>query len=294
MGFSLSDIGNIATLGLVDLDGPPQPEAPDYTGAAEATAAGNLAMAREAVEANRVNQTTPWGSSTWTRPTAPGGTWSQSTTLSPEQQNLYNLNTQTNTNMAEIGLAGLGAAGDMFKTPLDFTGLGEYKNYDEMRQGIMDNMLTRSNTQIGQDREAMAAQLIAQGIPRGSEAFNREMTQLDQKQTDARQQAELGATQQTGEMINQSGKIRNQKINEILTQRQNPLNELNALRTGNQVSSPQFSAVPQQQTTLGPDYMGATTATGNWNLAGWNAEQAQNNAIISGLFSLGGSAMGGG
>lgn len=299
MGFSLGDIGNIATLGLVDFDGPPQPDAPDYTGAAEATAAGNLAMAREATQANRANQITPWGTSTWDRPMLadgsydPSGTWTQTTTLSPEQQRLFDLNNQTNTGMAETGLAALGSTRDMFETPLDFSGLGEYKNYDDFRQGIMDNMLTRSNTQIGQDREAMAAQLIAQGIPRGSEAFDREMTRLDQKQTDARQQAELAATQQTGQMVSQADQIRNQKIKEILTQRQNPLNELNAFRTGTQVQSPQFSAVPQQQTTLGPDYMGATTAEGNWNLAGWNADQAQNNAIMSGLFGLGSAAIGG-
>ena len=290
MSLSLSDLSHVATLGL--FDSPPQPGSPDYAGAAEATAAGNLEMAQYATEANRPNQYTPEGSSTWTQD--PEGKWSQTVAFNPAQQSIFDTNTQTNQVMADTGLAGFNSAKDMFSTQADFSGLGEYKNYDDMRSGIMNNMLERSNTQIGQDREATAAQLISQGIPRGSEAFDREMAALDRKQTDARQQAELGATQQTGEMINQAGNIRRQKIQEILTQRQNPLNELNALRSGTQVSSPHFSAVPQQQTTLGPDYMGATTAEGNWNLAGWNADQAQNNAIMSGLFSLGGAAIGAG
>lgn len=42
------------------------PKQPDYVAAAEAEAQGNLALAREAAQANRVNQVTPWGSLTWT------------------------------------------------------------------------------------------------------------------------------------------------------------------------------------------------------------------------------------
>jgi len=37
------------------------PAAPDYTAAAQATAAGNLAAAQTATAANRVNQVTPYG-----------------------------------------------------------------------------------------------------------------------------------------------------------------------------------------------------------------------------------------
>lgn len=42
------------------------PKAPDYVAAAEATAAGNLELAKYATQANRVNQYTPWGSLTYT------------------------------------------------------------------------------------------------------------------------------------------------------------------------------------------------------------------------------------
>jgi hypothetical protein len=43
------------------------PPAPDYTAAANATAAGNLEAARYATEANRINQYTPYGSLEYTR-----------------------------------------------------------------------------------------------------------------------------------------------------------------------------------------------------------------------------------
>jgi hypothetical protein len=40
---------------------PSAPAAPDYSGAAQATAAGNIEAARVATAANRVNQVTPYG-----------------------------------------------------------------------------------------------------------------------------------------------------------------------------------------------------------------------------------------
>jgi len=45
------------------------PPAPDYTGAAQATAQGNLQNLNQQTWANRPDQYTPWGSSTWTNST---------------------------------------------------------------------------------------------------------------------------------------------------------------------------------------------------------------------------------
>ena len=42
------------------------PPAPDYTAAAEKTAAGNLAAARYTTAANRPTQITPYGTQSWT------------------------------------------------------------------------------------------------------------------------------------------------------------------------------------------------------------------------------------
>lgn len=47
---------------------PSAPPAPDYTAAARETAAGNRQAAEYAVNANRINQYTPYGSLTYTRP----------------------------------------------------------------------------------------------------------------------------------------------------------------------------------------------------------------------------------
>jgi hypothetical protein len=68
-----------------------------------------------------------------------------------------------------------------------------------------------------------------------------------------------------------------------------PLNTLSALRTGAQVQNPTFQNVPQQATTSGADLLGATSATGNYNLGTYNAQQAANSNLTGGLMGLGGS-----
>jgi hypothetical protein len=84
---------------------------------------------------------------------------------------------------------------------------------------------------------------------------------------------------------------RNQYINEQNYLRQQPLNELNALRSGSQVTSPQFSGVPQA-------LVGNTDIANLYNqqyqgqLANYNAQQAGNNALTGGLFGLGSAALG--
>ena len=50
---------------ILGIQTPSAPTSNDYLNAAQATAAGNLAAAREAVYANRANQWTPYGTLTW-------------------------------------------------------------------------------------------------------------------------------------------------------------------------------------------------------------------------------------
>lgn len=296
LGISLGDLNPFQSSSILDPFGltstPDQPAAPDYEGAARATAEGDLEQARIATMANRPNQYTPWGTSTWAQDPNNQDLWTQRVTLSPEQQRLYDVGTQADIQMAELGLQGARQAGDIFQDPFSLQSLGEMPNYQDQFSDIYDAMLGRVNTDIGQDREAMASQLVAQGIPRGSEAFNREMERIDRQLTDARQQAELAATRQVGQRQQSDIENRRQQIAEMLTQRQTPLNEYSAFRTGTQVQMPNFPGVPEQQATPGADILGATTAQGNWDLAGWNADVARQNAILGGLSGLGAAYVG--
>jgi len=104
--------GGYSAAGFCSFDSaPPPPPAPDYTGAAQATAQGNLDAARYQTQANRIDQTNPWGSlnytndktfdadawnnaaAAWKQGDAPLNRndfmvdhWTQSTTLNPEIQ----------------------------------------------------------------------------------------------------------------------------------------------------------------------------------------------------------------
>ncbi len=367
---------------------PSPPPPPNYTGAAEATAAGNLEAARSATQANRPDEYTPYGSRTWTNlgedvfdqagydtamaefesatggyqnsaiPGAgtpnsgivasmqPGGAghheamrdrpempdrsdftsrinadqWRSDINFTPEGQRLFDLDNQTRQKMGELGLQGIGQMSDLFANRFQVEGSpGQYQGpsgklptYGENRQRVMDSMLARVDTDIDRDTERKRAQLVAQGIPVGSEAFNREMEQLDRQRTDARQQAEIQATDQAGREYTssmlgrqQQGRegmadftsgldSRRQAIQEALLERQLPLNEANAFRSGSQIGMPTFQPYGSQQAVAGPDYMGAAQGQSQYNMAGHNADVAQRNAMMSGLFGLGAGGLAGG
>jgi hypothetical protein len=84
---------------------------------------------------------------------------------------------------------------------------------------------------------------------------------------------------------------RQQGFNELAYMRNEPLNTLNAVRTGSQVTNPSFTSVPQQAVTRGADMLGAATAQGNYDTAAYNAAQAGQAGMTSGLMSLAGTGM---
>jgi hypothetical protein len=88
---------------------------------------------------------------------------------------------------------------------------------------------------------------------------------------------------------------RQQQIAEQLQLRNQPLNELNALRTGAQVAGPTGQAQYSTPNLANTDVIGAYNNKYQGDLGAYNAETAQNNGIFGGLVDLGlGLATGGG
>lgn len=267
------------------------PAAPDYTGAANATAAGNVALANATTKANRVNQNTPWGSQTYTYdgPEDGGGTWTLDTTLDPSQQQLLDMQNKTSLGLGDSINSSLGRVNDTMKTGLDLSSLpanpttADNAGRDAMTASILDRM------QPGMDRtrQQTETQLLTQGHNRGGEAWNAKQDDLNRSENDAR----LGAIQAGGaeqsRMFGLGTTARQNALGEQQTVRNDTINTLGALRTGSQVQNPTFGNVPQQQGVAGPDLLGAATATGNYNQGIYNAKQAGNAATTSGLFQLG-------
>jgi len=129
----------------------------------------------------------------------------------------------------------------------------------------------------------LRTRLANQGITLGSQAYNTEMTQQGQRANDLQLQAALQG-------INLDQANRSAALQEQAYLQDRPLNLINALRTGNQVQAPQFAQFAQQQTTAGPDMLGAANAQYQGNIAAYNAEQASN--PMSGLLGLGGTVLG--
>jgi len=258
------------------------PPAPDYAGAATATASGNLTAAQAASAANRVNQVTPYGNLNYNQTGADqygNPTYTATTSLSNIGQQL--LDQQNN---ASIGLgtsinSQLGNVQNTMSQPfnpnLPQVGINAGQNYQ-------DAAMQRLQPQIEQSREALNTSLANSGIPVGSEAYRRAQVAQGQKENDL-----LAANTTQG--FNTGLAANQQAYNQAQTNYNMPLNTLSALRTGSQVQNPTFQNVPQQATTAGPDLLGAATATGNYNLGASNAANAATSSMNSGLMGIGGS-----
>ena len=134
------------------------------------------------------------------------------------------------------------------------------QNYGQL-QGLNSQDLMANQQLFGQNQAQNQQALSAQ-----NQLFN---------QTNANYAQGLGANQQ--------------QFEQAAYNQMQPINVINALRSGTQVSGPQMSNVPQQANVAGPDLLGA--AQGNYNAAmgQYNAQMASNNSMTGGLMGLGGS-----
>ena len=283
---------------------PSAPAAPDYTGAAQATAQSNLDMARAATAANRVNQVTPYGNLDYSiTGQDPYGnpTWTATTSLSDVGKSLLNTQNQAalglgNTINAQLGQVqntmGQGFNPDIPKTQTSLDNLGGMQGWDKANQLLM----ARLQPQMEVQQRALDAKLANQGIAQGTEAYNRAKIGLGMQQNDLLNQAQLTGLQAGNTLFNQGlaganfgNQAQQQAFNQALTQYNLPLNTLSALRTGAQVQNPTFTNAPQQATTAGADILGATQAGYNAQMGNFNAQQAAQSNLNSGLMGLGGT-----
>ena len=259
------------------------PPPPDYAGAAKETAQGNLDAARANIAANRVNQETPYGSLNYSMSGEDkygNPMWSAKQTLAPEQQQLLDIQNQLSIGTGQLGQKGLGYVEKMIDQPFDTSKLVS-TGFDPS-QSYQDAYMQRLQPQITQGREALDVKLANSGIPVGSEAYNRAMMAQSQRENDLL----LGATTQ-GFGVGQQA--RQQGFNELAYQRNEPINTLNAVRSGAQVQGPTFVNPAMQANTAGPDMLGAAQMGFNAEMGAANAQNAANNAMTQGLFSLAGA-----
>jgi hypothetical protein len=264
---------------------PSAPAAPNYAAAAQQTAQGNIDAARLATAANRVNQVTPYGNLNYAITGAdPYGnpTWTATQTLSPDQQKLLDYQNATSIGLGKIAGQGLGYVENMLNTPFDTsklptTGFNPSQSYQ-------DAYMQRLAPQLEMGRDQLQQQLANKGIDIGSKAYENAMRMQGQRENDL-----LAAATTQGFGVGQQA--RQQALQEQAYLRNEPLNTLSAVRTGSQVTGPQFVNSAQQATTAGADLLGAAGMQYNAQMGDFNAKQAAQQNFNQGLMSLGGAAM---
>jgi hypothetical protein len=205
--------------------------------------------------------------------------WLATQTLSPEQQKIYEQESQLNEGLMSTANKGLDYANEVLSKPgVDTSKLPSYGiNPGET---YSDAIMRRLAPQIAQESEMSDAQLANQGIAQGTQAYENAKRQLAMSQND-RQLAAITGGMNVGLGANQQA-FQQEAYNQM-----QPINVINALRTGSQVQNPSYASTPQQANTAGADILGATQAGYNAELANVNAQNAASGGFMSGLMGLG-------
>ena len=218
------------------MGGKSQPKAPDPYQTAQAQMGANIGTAAANMSMNTTNQYGPWGSVEYAQSgtvqiMGPDGKpievprYTQTTTLSPEQQALYDKGSAAQSNLAGLAQQLSGNLSGMLGQPMDTSGLpslqsgfgsgynpnfsgdlglstdaglqtqlGEgyvtgYAGADDFsadRQRVEDALWNRTAGDRAAQEEEIRTRLANSGIQPGSPAWNAEMERMQRQNTDAR------------------------------------------------------------------------------------------------------------
>lgn len=288
---------------------PDAPDPPDYAAAATAQGQANVSSAIASNYLNQVNQVGPNGSLTYSYNqnggyTLPDGTRipgvTATTTLSPAQQQLLDQQNQIGSSLNNLAIGGIGQVADTVNTPIDMSGLPAMQTSVDTAPGMQQRdaitaaYMERLQPYIDRDRNALQTRLANGGINTGSEAYGTEQDIFQRGVNDQRIAALLAGDQEQqnefqrglagGQFSNQA---RNQAMQEQEFLRTEPLNLLNALRSGNQVSLPQFGNVAGGATINPAPIYQATADQYSAAMQQYQAQMQGMSGLMSGLGSLG-------
>lgn len=256
---------------------PDAPEPPDPRETSAASTSTNVGTAIANAFMGNVNRIGPdgttsydqTGSYTWRDPYTGQSynipRFTETVNLSPQQQATYDQSKAAEYNLAELANQQSGFLTDYMSKPVDLSNEAVESRLFELGSKRLDPMFARR-------QDAERTRLANQGIGEGSEAYARAMERVGQQENDAYNQLLL-----TG---------RGQSVQEALTARNQPINEITALLSGSQVSQPQFTG-QQQPTIPTTDTAGLINANYAQQMNAYNQQMAQSQGILGGLFGLG-------
>lgn len=261
---------------------PAAPEAPDPVETSAASTGTNISTALANSFMQNVSQYGPDGSSLeydvtgnyeftdpYTGQTYDVPMFSAYTSLSPEEQRIYDTNQATRFSMA-----------DLANDRMDFLGhyLGSRQNTNPNRVAnyLYDLGEDRLAPRLAQQREQLEAQLANQGIGLGSEAYRSAMNDFHEAENDAYNSLLLNGYDKAW--------------NYMQAERAQPINEISALMSGSQIALPNYGMnVPQTIPTT--DNAAIITDIYNGELDAYNTQMSGYTSLMGGLFGLMGSAI---
>jgi hypothetical protein len=203
--------------------------------------------------------------------------WSSAIQLSDTGQQLLDAYNQTSLGMANLQGGAMDRVNSALSQPFDTSGLQDISGttgmdgWDKASGLIMQRM----NPDLDVQQAALDTKLANQGLTAGSEGWGTQQYQFGKQRNDANVAAQLAGSQVQNQMFNQAVTGNQAILQQRNFIRQQPLNELNALRTGAAVTNPTFMGGGQQGQTSGPDLLGASSSQYNAALGNTNAQNAQ-------------------
>jgi hypothetical protein len=281
-------------------------------GAQQAANSENL---NNAARVSAVNSYNPFGSTEWTRD-ANGNPVAQSTSYSPQLQGYLNDTFGTAAASNDYMRNQYGAGSDYLNyvqpaamaTDLSSQNLLNQR-YDaagniigrlpgqnvtagdtsQIAKTSYDQAMSRMQPQIDSQRQQLSLSLQDRGIPVGSEAYNSEMTRLDQNVNDlmssASRQAQLDAGTEQSRQVAMDTSLQMTPYQELAALQANPYSSQNPSVAPSAASY----AAPQSQ-QWGQFSPASTNATGAYQAYDQANAQA-NQSAMSGLFGIGKAAM---
>ena len=240
-------------------------------------------------------------------------TWAYSETLSPEQQQIFDATTASEIGQSKLLEQGTNRVADAFRDPYsgsaDQLGVADYlkglaadSTSDQFNRDVGDAVYSQQtrylDPQNAREKQALEARLAEQGFVPGTPGYAQAMETFgdttNRAYGAARDASILQGYGQGNTSLGQRTSIGNllgnanaQMIAQQLALRNQPLNELNALRSGVQAQAPQTQAEFQTPGLQAPDITGAYDNQYKGQLDAYNSTVANNNAITGAIGQLG-------
>ena len=186
-----------------------------------------------------------------------------------------------------------GRIGEATATPFNYEGLAPAPQYNEdYRKQQLAAIEARNAPSMQRDQDALRQQLANQGIALGSEAWRGAQDDYNRGVNDFRLGADVQAGNAAAQTYGLEANTRDRAIQERANLRTQPINEVAALLgTGQGVQNPNFVQTPQSQ--VAPvDISSPYNTQYQGQMAQWQQGQKSQDAMMGGLFGLGGAGIG--